>query len=360
MNDKFRGALLGLACGDAVGTTVEFQTRGEFEPVTDMVGGGAFNLEPGQWTDDTSMALCLAQSLVDKGGMDAVDQLQKYVDWLNLGYMSSNGHCFDIGGTTRRALRDFQEIGSEVAWHDDYSLGNGSIMRLAPVPMFFHDNRTLAVFNSGLSSRTTHSAPQCIEACKLLGAIIFNALHSDYLNKEEILFCQHDSFMSKSIQDIADGTYVDKSEKEIVGSGYVIQSLEAALWCFYTTDNFRDAILKAANLGDDADTTAAICGQVAGAFYGEDGIPLEWRMKLAKLPLILELADKLPRTRLKAKTDKEFVEAVTKFRKGESSEVMKLRTALQQIQQWDMLNPPQTDVVADLGWLKRLVDEALK
>lgn len=292
LQDRFRGALVGLAVGDAVGTSVEFLQRGEFTPVTDMVGGGAFNLQPGEWTDDTSLALCLAQSLIDCDGMNATDQLTKYVDWYKNGYMASNGYCFDIGGTTRKALHDFIEIGTEVAWYDDNNtLGNGSIMRLAPVPMFFYDDRGTAIRNSGLSSRTTHSAPECIEACKLLGAMIFDAL--DGLSMHSILFEQSSQFSCASIQDIADVSYQTKRESEIRGTGYVVQSLEAALWCFYNTDNFKDAILKATNLGDDADTTAAICGQLAGAYYGESGIPKEWVQKVAKLDLIRELADKL-------------------------------------------------------------------
>jgi len=291
-NDRFRGALVGLAVGDAVGTSVEFLRRGEFTPVTDMVGGGAFNLQPGEWTDDTSLALCLADSLINANGMDATDQLERYVRWYKHGYMSSNGYCFDIGGTTRKALHDFTEMGTEVAWYDDYSLGNGSIMRLAPVPMFFWPNYELAVFNSGLSSRTTHSAPECIEACRLLGSIIHNAL--DGMNKMQMLLNHNgQKFVNESIQDISECSYDGKPETIIKGSGYVIQSLEAALWCFLNTDNFRDAVLKATNLGDDADTTAAICGQVAGAYYGIEGIPEEWVKKIAKLDLIEALADNL-------------------------------------------------------------------
>ena len=135
---RFHGALLGLACADAVGTTVEFSPRGSFPPVTDMVGGGPFDLKAGQWTDDTSMALCLATSLVEKAGFDAADQMRRYVDWMQNGYLSSTGHCFDIGNTTAVALERFLQSGDPFSGSNDpRAAGNGSIMRLAPVPMFY-------------------------------------------------------------------------------------------------------------------------------------------------------------------------------------------------------------------------------
>src|SRR5512145_652490 len=110
-SDRFHGCLLGLAAGDATGTTVEFQPRGSFPPVVDMIGKGPFNLQPGQWTDDTSMALCLATSLVRAGGFDATDQMNRYCNWYKEGYLSSTGHCFDIGNTVRQALHRYIETG---------------------------------------------------------------------------------------------------------------------------------------------------------------------------------------------------------------------------------------------------------
>src|SRR4051812_7413413 len=136
--DRYRGCLLGLACGDAVGTTVEFSPRGSFPPVTDMTGGGPFNLQPGEWTDDTSMALCLDESLAYRNGFDAVDQMNRYCNWRSVGYMSSNGHCFDIGMTVSRALDRYCESGDPYAGDiDAKTAGNGALMRLAPVPMFY-------------------------------------------------------------------------------------------------------------------------------------------------------------------------------------------------------------------------------
>ena len=291
--ERFRGALLGLACGDAVGTTVEFKPRGSFPLVTGMVGGGPFLLNPGEWTDDTSMALCLAESLVECNGFDANDQMRRYVKWLEEGYWSSNGRCFDIGGTTHDALRKFEQTGNPFSGSThDQSAGNGCIMRLVPVPMFFYPDRDAAIEMSGNSSLTTHGATECVEASRLFGAMLFKALEG--ASKDEILVGHGlGSFSSSNIQSIAQGEYRNKAESEISGIGYVVPSLEAALWCFYHSDNFKDAILRATNLGDDADTTAAICGQVAGAFYGEAGIPENWRNKLVMHDEIRLLADYL-------------------------------------------------------------------
>ncbi|MBU0595048.1 MAG: ADP-ribosylglycohydrolase family protein [Gammaproteobacteria bacterium] len=292
-SERFRGALLGLACGDAVGTTVEFMARGSFPLVTDMVGGGPFKLKPGEWTDDTSMALCLAESLVVCNGFDAADQMRRYVKWLDDGYWSSNGRCFDIGGTTHEALSNFKHTGNPFSGSTHpQSAGNGCIMRLAPVPMFFYPDREAVIEMSGESSRTTHGAAECVEAIRLFGAMLFMALNGAC--KEEILL-EHgmSDFASRGIQAIANGKYREKPESEIFGIGYVVPSLEAALWCFYHTENFKDAILKAANLGKDADTTAAICGQIAGAYYGESDIPRAWREKVVLHDQICALADKL-------------------------------------------------------------------
>ncbi|MGJ8638008.1 MAG: ADP-ribosylglycohydrolase family protein [Opitutaceae bacterium] len=296
IENRLSGCLFGLACGDAVGTTVEFKERGTFEPLTDMVGGGPFNLLPGEWTDDTSMALCLATSLVDCEDFDPRDQMERYCRWHQDGYLSSNGVCFDIGGTVQSALRMFRFSGNPFAGStDEFSAGNGSLMRLAPIPIFYTDWAT-AIHWSAESSRTTHGAEACVAACRLFGSMLHKAIRG--CSKEAILLDAHfpedtSADLPDAIQSIAEGSYRAKQSEEIRGSGYVVQSLEAALWSFYTTDNFRDAILRAANLGNDADTTAAICGQIAGAYYGLSGIPDEWRARLAKDYLIESLTESL-------------------------------------------------------------------
>ncbi len=170
---RSRGALLGLAVGDAIGSSVEFMARGTFPTVVDMVGGGPFQLLPGQFTDDTSMALCLAQSLLD-AGFDLHDQMRKYSMWRDHGYMSSNGKCFDIGLTTAAALERFSITGNPLAGSKSpQSAGNGSIMRLAPVLICYQDSPALALRMAQEQSKTTHQAPECLWACHPTGPSAF-------------------------------------------------------------------------------------------------------------------------------------------------------------------------------------------
>ena len=291
--NRRRGALLGLAVGDALGAAVEFKPPGTFEPVSGYRGGGAHRLEPGEWTDDTSMALALADSIAERG-WDVHDQAERYVAWWKTGAYSVNGRAFDIGITTAAALRRFAATGDVRRSGDDapHTSGNGSIMRLAPVPMFYYPDLGAAVHYAAESSRTTHGAPECLDACRLLAGIIYRACSG--ASKEDVLFEESGSLQGEpKIMAIAQGEYRNKSIGEIRGTGYVVESLEAALWCFLHTETFEAAILKAANLGDDADTTAAVCGQVAGAYYGESGIPKKWLAKLAMRQEILALADRL-------------------------------------------------------------------
>jgi ADP-ribosyl-[dinitrogen reductase] hydrolase len=291
--DRFLGCLLGLAVGDAVGTTVEFFPRGAFSPLTDMVGGGPFKLKPGQWTDDTSMALCLATSLVERSGFDARNQMERYLNWRDNGYLSSTGICFDIGNTVNQALERFRQTGDPLAGSSDpYSAGNGCIMRLAPIPMFYYPDQVAVERFAAESSRTTHGAAECLDACRLFARIIMRALQGKA--KDEILLGDKESFRGASkIVALAQGKYTHKGIGEIRGSGYVVDSLEAALWSFQNSDSFAEAILTAANLGEDADTTAAVCGQVAGAFYGYSGIPKGWVELLALRNEIIRLAEAL-------------------------------------------------------------------
>lgn len=290
--NRARGSLLGLAVGDSIGTTVEFMPRGSFTPMIDMVGGGPFNLIAGQWTDDTSMALCLASSLIENGFVQ-YDQMRRYLLWHDEGYFSSTGKCFDIGNTTRDALEVFKRTGNAIAGSSDpHSAGNGCIMRLAPVPIRYLHTPELALDLCEEQSRTTHQTPECLMACRLLGEVLIRALQGRA--KEEVLApSQQVLSLSAGLQAIAHGGYKTKSIDEIKGSGYVVESLEAALWSFYQTDNFKDCVLLAANLGNDSDTTSAISGQIAGAHYGETGIPSEWLEKLTMRGEIAELAEQL-------------------------------------------------------------------
>lgn len=293
--DRYKGCLLGLAVGDAVGTTLEFKPRGTFTPIADMIGGGPFELQPGQWTDDTSMALCMAHSLLNKNGFDPADQMNRYCNWWQYGYMSSTDTCFDIGNTVLSALKGYLVSRNPFSGSPDrYSSGNGSLMRLAPIPMFYARQPELAITYSGESSRTTHGSELCIDACKYFGSLLVQILNGT--EKESIFQNLVYLASTKEIDNIARGSYLNKTYHQIRGTGYVVESLEAALWCFAKSDDFREAILLAANLGDDADTTAAICGQIAGAYYGKKGIPATWLKTLYWRDDIESLAEMLCRS----------------------------------------------------------------
>jgi len=295
--ERYLGSMLGLAVGDAVGAQVEFMRPGDFEPVADMVGGGVFRLPAGAFTDDTSMALCLAQSLVERGGFDPVDQLERYLRWIREGYMSSTGRAFDVGGTCADAILRFEATRQPYCGSTNPNrAGNGSIMRLAPVPLFFAREPEKAVEMSAASSRTTHGAPNAVDGCRYLGALIVGAVSG--ASKEELLSPRYTPApglwerapLADAVREIADGSFVAKDPPEIRGTGYVVDSLEAALWAFHRGHSFEEGLMLAVNLGDDADTTAAVYGQLAGAFYGVSAIPRRFRDRLAMRDLIEDLA----------------------------------------------------------------------
>lgn len=304
--DRYRGCLLGLAVGDALGAQVEFQPPGTFPPVEEMIGGGPWQLRPGEWTDDTSMALCLADSLVERGGFDAEDQMDRYSRWLWEGYMTPRGELPpDIGVTTRTALAKFRDTGNPWAGSTDpMTAGNGSLMRLAPVPMFFAGNPRQAVEHAAASSKTTHAAKEAVDACRYYAALLVGALNG--VAKETLLagwYSPQDctdntwdrSSLAPAIARIASGSFREKEPPEIRGTGYVVRSMEAALWAFDRSRDFDDGLLRAVNLGDDADTTGAIYGQLAGAHYGASGIRRAWRRTVAARDIIEGLADRLMR-----------------------------------------------------------------
>lgn len=298
--NRFRGSLLGLAAGDALGTTLEFAPRPSTNVVTDIVGGGPFGLKCGQWTDDTSMALCLAHSLIRRSCFDPRDQMELYVSWYKDGAFSSTGRCFDIGNATASALRQFVDSGNYYAGSTDpRSAGNGSLMRLTPVVLFFATDPYEAIHYAAESSKTTHAATEAVDACRLYAALLLGALYGE--EKAQILSPNYTPAdraweknpLAESIRQISHGSYKDKSRNEIKSTGYVVASLEAALWAFHNTESFEEGAILAVNLGGDADTIGAIYGQLAGAYYGETGIPFSWIKKLAYNHVFYLFADEL-------------------------------------------------------------------
>lgn len=278
------GALVGLAVGDAVGTTLEFKPKPSHPILTDMVGGGPFKLKPGQWTDDTSMALALADWLANDTDLDAAELASRFVRWYENGEYSCTGTCFDIGNATRAALDRFIDFGEPLAGSaDPRSAGNGALMRLSPVAIRFWNDRERLAEIAEVQTLTTHGAQECVDA-----SVKFAHLLADVISGKPL----SDVLRSDLVTDIR-SKWRGVHRNEIRGTGYVVDCLNAALWAVSRTTNFRSAILLAANLGDDADTTAAVAGQLAGAVYGVSGIPAEWLERLAWRSKIEAMAHQL-------------------------------------------------------------------
>lgn len=277
--DRAIGALLGLAVGDAVGTTLEFKPRDSYLPLTDMIGGGPFRLKAGEWTDDSSMALALADSLLANEEFDPEDLMRRFVAWRDKGEYSCTGSCFDIGMTVASALSRWKLNGDPIAGSTDpQSAGNGSLMRLSPVAIRHWQDRDTMRLVAAIQSQTTHGAPEAVSACVAYADLIADAIAG--YPRHEVLAPRKGNHAGK-IERIMRGSWRGAARNDIGSSGYVAHSLEAALWSIGRTSDFRSAILTAANLGGDADTTAAIAGQLAGALYGASGIPAEWLEKVA-------------------------------------------------------------------------------
>lgn len=281
ITSRAAGALIGLAVGDALGAPVEFKDRGSFPFVTEMQSGGYFHLPAGAWTDDTAMALCLADSLISHPEFDPADMLNRFLRWMNEHENTSTGRCIGVGQNTLAVLGNYHRTGSLVAPPvKGRSDGNGAIMRLAPVAcMHWRDIETvrrIAIHQS----RATHSSELSAAASEMLAwlisLLIAGTSWSDALN------AVHSNEWHEDIQSIAAGAWVSKSADEISSSGFVVHTLEAAMWSVGTTTNFEDALIKAVNLGHDADTVGAVAGQIAGARYGVQSIPERWVNVLAQ------------------------------------------------------------------------------
>lgn len=290
VSGRARGCLLGLAVGDALGATLEFARRDSLPRHTEMTGGGPHALAPGQWTDDTSMALALAESLLACSGLDARDLMTRFLAWFEKGDYSCTGECFDIGRTTAEALRRFARTGDPWAGAvSENAAGNGSLMRLAPAVLFALDDEAEAARLARDQSRTTHGAPQAVECCELFAGMLREAVlggGGDVLRPRQ--WPGHEA-----VARVADGGWRGKERSRISSSGYVVHTLEAALWCVGRAENFEEALVLAVNLGDDADTVGAVTGQLAGALWGVDAIPERWLTPLAWRERIETLADRL-------------------------------------------------------------------
>lgn len=266
--DRVKGAFIGLAVGDALGTTLEFRRRDTYEHIDDIVGGGHFQMNPGEWTDDTSMALCMAESIIAKGGINASDILYRFYQWMRYGVNSPKGYCFDIGGATASGIRSWMKHQTVVNNLEEEKSGNGGIMRLAPAVMCAWNDLDQAIGNAIETSDTTHGSETCANAAFYMAYYMYNLIHG--VDQKPIV-------REPTFAEITATDFTKVPRKKIKSTGYVVHTLEAAIWALENTTNFKDAVVLAANLGDDADTVAAVTGQLAGAKYGLSSIPAKWR-----------------------------------------------------------------------------------
>ncbi len=282
IEDRAIGALVGLAVGDALGTSVEFMSRGSFPPVTGMRGGGVFQLQPGEWTDDTSMALALGEALLQDPAMaDPALVMNRWLNWYHYGMYSHNGRCFDIGNQTALALTNWANSQTLPA-KDTNSAGNGCIMRLAPVAIVNFKNPERLRDVAQRQSDLTHRNIECRDASAKLADLIAACIYDD----------------AAAIKRQIPSDVACRSDTEVESTGYVIHTFEAALWAFAPQDGFENIVLRAVNLGDDADTVGAVSGQIAGARYGLSRIPEPWVHVLAWRDEIIEMGRALYRLSL--------------------------------------------------------------
>ncbi|NUU95476.1 hypothetical protein XO10_04120 [Marinitoga sp. 1135] len=282
------GALIGLAIGNALGAPFEYIDMEKLPEINDFHSGGIYNLNAGEWTDDVSMALCLAESLIEDG-FDFDSQMKKYLKWIDEGLYSCKKTAFGIDNQTMDALIQYEKDASLPKIIDKDS--HKPLARLAPIPMYFKNSFNDAVFYSGQSAYTTHNNIYSIHSCKFIGGFIQQAINgaTKRVLLEEVH--RHMDLIYDVKLKIVDVTYKDIND--LINDGKAINSLEIALWTIYNTNSFKDAVLTAVRFGGDTDTLGAIVGQMAGALYGLENIPKVWLLKLAKKDMILELAEKL-------------------------------------------------------------------
>jgi ADP-ribosylglycohydrolase len=296
LRERFQGALIGLAVGDALAANTQFRKPGSFAAVGDLLGGGPFDVPRGAWTDDTAMALLLAESLLERNGFDAQDQVDRYVRWQREGYGSATGQCVGISAGVARALATAQYRRQPFAGsHDPEQLDKEPLSRVAPVALFYFSDAAAAVSRAAEAARITAQAPMVLDCVRLLAAMLRQALTGR--DKSAVLHPPREAWASASTRPevlaVYEGSYQRRMPPQITGGGHVLQALEAAMWAFYRGENFREGALLAANLGRDSDVVCATYGQIAGAYHGVSAIPGIWRNSLMKQEAIIDTADRL-------------------------------------------------------------------
>jgi ADP-ribosylglycohydrolase len=296
LRERFQGAMVGLAAGDALAAATQFRKPGTFAAVGDLLGGGPFDQPRGAWTDDTAMALLLAESLLEREGFDAHDQVQRFARWQREGYGSATGQCVGISASVARALATAQYKRQPFAGsHDPEQHDKDPLSRVAPVIMYFFADVASGVATASEAARLTAQAPMVLDCVRLFASMVHLALAGR--NKSAVLRPPPELWRTPNTRPevlaLYDGAYEHREPPEITGGGGILQALEAAMWAFHRSETFREGALLAVNLGSDSDVVAATYGQVAGAYHGVSAIPGIWRNSLIKQEVLINSADRL-------------------------------------------------------------------
>lgn len=298
-----KGAIFGLAVADALGVPVEFESREKLQknPVDKMLGFGSHDVPKGTWSDDTSMTLCTLNSIAQKGKIDLEDNILEFSKWAEDGYMTPHGEMFDIGRTTLTSLRNYWNCKNvyNCGGKSEYDNGNGSLMRIIPVSLFNYLknlSQKESIQNIHEVSALTHAHERSLIACGIYDYIVQELIIcpeklsvNTALKKAEKYYADYEEI--KHYKRIIDEKFMYSDIDLIKSSGYVVDTLEAAIWCLLNTDSYKECVLKAINLGEDTDTVGAVAGGLAGILYGYDSIPKEWINTLVKNNMISKMCD---------------------------------------------------------------------
>ena len=299
-NNKILDVMIGHAIGDALGVPVEFRDRDFLKdhPVTDMIGFGTHKVPAGTWSDDTSMSLCALASL-DKGKVDYDDIMKNFGKWYYHGDFTVDGNVFDIGNTCATAIDNYHYYDcttENCGLNSEYSCGNGSLMRIHPFILYakynkMPENEFIEMIYK--ASALTHSNDCVIDGCMIYAYVLVALLQNQSKDSiyEGLTYAKNDLKLCTHYYDRLFKNIQSLKMSDIKSSGYVVDTLEAAIWCLLTTDNYKDCVLKAVNLGDDTDTVAAVAGGLAGALYGIEDIPDKWLEKLGARDYIEKMCD---------------------------------------------------------------------
>ena len=309
-NFNLSNGIIGLAIGDALGVPAEFKSREELKryPITDMIGDGTYNLPAGTWSDDTSMTLATIDSIISTGTINPNDMANKFLNWFRNAEYTATNETFDIGRTTLQSLAKYElklYDASNCGEDNEYSNGNGSLMRILPIAYYIYykdvtDNQEIYNIVKQVSS-ITHAHEVSILGCYIYVRFALELLNGKnkieaYNNIKKLDYSMFNNTTIDKYSRILNNNIQNLNEENISSSGYVVSTLEAAMWLFLNSNDYNNTILRAVNLGEDTDTVAACTGGLLGLYYGIESIKSSWKQNLKKYDYIVELCDKFDET----------------------------------------------------------------